>query len=120
VTGAVIGERWAIGSTLFEVRQPRFPCHKFAAFWQDPNLIKRFTVAARPGAYLGVLEPGDVGAGDEIHLMHRPAHGVTLGEVFRARTLKRDLVPRLLEAPELPQPIRAWAASMVGRPSPVL
>ena len=114
VTGAVIGERWAIGSTLFEVRRPRFPCHKFAAFWQVPHLVKRFTAAARPGAYLGVIGSGDVGAGDEVRIVHRPTHGVTLGEVFRARTLERDLVPRLLEAPELPDHIRTWAAGVLG------
>ena len=113
VTHAVVGERWAIGSTLLEVRQPRIPCRVFAAFWQVPDLIKRFTVAARPGAYLGVLEPGDVGAGDHVRVMHRPSHGVTLGEVFRARTLERDLVPRLLQAPELPEHLRAWAADVL-------
>ena len=113
LTGAVVGERWAIGSTLLEVRQPRLPCRVFAGFWQMPDLIKRFTAAARPGAYLGVLEPGDVGAGDTVRIVHRPAHGVTLGEVFRARTLERDLVPRLLEAPELPAYIRTWAANVM-------
>ena len=114
VTGAVIGERWAIGSTLLEVRQPRLPCRVFAAYWQVPALIKRFTAAARPGAYLGVIGSGDVGAGDEVRIVHRPTHGVTLGEVFRARTLERDLVPRLLEAPELPDHIRTWAAGVLG------
>jgi MOSC domain-containing protein YiiM len=114
LTGAVVGERWAIGSTLLEVRQPRLPCRVFQDYWQVPDLIKRFTTAARPGAYLGVLEPGDVGAGDTVRVVHRPAHEVTLGEVFRARTLERDLVPRLLEAPELPEHIRTWAAHVLG------
>ena len=113
LTGAVIGERWAVGSTLLEVREPRTPCWKLASFWQVPDLVKRFTLAARPGAYLGVVQPGDVAAGDEIRIVHRPAHGVTVGEVFRARTLERDLVPRLLEAAELPLDIRTWAAGVL-------
>ena len=116
LTDAVVGERWAIGSSLLEVRQPRLPCQVFAAFWQVPDLVKRFTAAARPGAYLGVLTPGDVAAGDEILVVHCPLHGVTVGEVFRARTLDRDLVPRLLDAPELPGHIRIWAARVVGQP----
>jgi MOSC domain-containing protein YiiM len=114
LTGAVIGERWAIGSALLEVRGPRTPCWKLAGFWQVPDLVKRFTSAARPGAYLGVLEPGDVGAGDEIRVVHRPAHGVTVGEVFRARTLERHLVPRLLDVPELPEHIRGWLADALA------
>ena len=116
LTGAVVGERWAIGSSLLEVRQPRLPCRVFAAFWQVPDLVKRFTAAARPGAYLGVLRPGDVGVGDGVLVVHRPLHGVTVGEVFRARTLERDLVPRLLDPPELPGRIRIWAAGVVGQP----
>lgn len=108
LTNAVVGERWAVGSSLLEVRQPRIPCRVFAAFWQVPDLIKRFTVAARPGAYLGVLLPGDVGAGDEVRVVQRPSHGVTVGEVFRARTLERHLTAGLLDVPELPEHLRAW------------
>ena len=113
VTDAVIGERWRVGSTLFEVRQPRIPCRVLAAFWQVPDLVKRFTVEARPGAYLGVLEPGDVGAGDAVTVEHTPQHGVTVGQVFRARTLERELVPLLLQARELPEDVRGWARGLL-------
>lgn len=102
VTGAVIGERWAIGSAVLEVSGPRIPCRTFAGFWDVPDLIKRFTVEGRSGAYLRILTEGEVGAGDEIRVVHRPAHGVSIGEVFRALTGDRALAPRLLTAPELP------------------
>ena len=114
LSGAVVGESWAVGSTLLEVRGPRTPCWKLARFWQVPDLVQRFTSAARPGAYLGVLETGDVGAGDEVRVAHRPAHGVTVGEVFRARTLERHLVAGLLDVPELPQHVRAWLAEVLA------
>lgn len=107
VTGAVVGERWAVGSALLEVTKPRTPCTTFAGFWGVPDLIKRFTVRAAPGAYLRVLREGEVGAGDPVEVVERPAHGVTLGEVFRATTLEPELLPRLLDVPELPESIRA-------------
>ncbi|MEU8263604.1 MOSC domain-containing protein [Micromonospora sp. NPDC048999] len=106
VTGAVVGERWAVGSALLQVTKPRTPCTTFAGFWGVPDLIKRFTVRAAPGAYLRVLREGEAGAGDPVEVVDRPAHGVTIGEVFRATTLEPALLPRLLDVPELPEPLR--------------
>ncbi|WP_446210972.1 MOSC domain-containing protein [Micromonospora sp. IBSANI012] len=105
VTGAVIGELWAIGSAVLQVTKPRTPCTTFAGFWGVPDLIKRFTVRAAPGAYLRVLREGEVGAGDPVELVDRPAHGVTIGEVFRAMNLEPELLPRLLDAAELPESV---------------
>ncbi|WP_442934660.1 MOSC domain-containing protein [Micromonospora sp. CPCC 205739] len=105
VTGAVIGEQWAIGSAVLQVTKPRTPCTTFAGFWGVPDLIKRFTVRAAPGAYLRVLREGEVGAGDPVEVVDRPAHGVTIGEVFRAMNLEPELLPRLLAAEGLPEPI---------------
>ena len=116
VTGAVIGERWAIGSAVFEVSCPRIPCTTFAAFWDLPDLIKQFPSAGRPGAYLRIFAPGEVRAGDPVTVAHRPAHGVTIGETFRAMTGDHSLAGRLLEASELPAEIheraRKWLATV--------
>lgn len=109
LTEAVIGERWQIGPTLLEISQPRIPCRVFAGFWQRPSLIKEFTKAARPGAYLRVIEVGDVFANDLIDVVSRPKHGFTLGQAFRARNGERELVPRVLGAPELPGSWHEWA-----------
>ncbi|MBQ1033506.1 MOSC domain-containing protein [Micromonospora parva] len=106
LTGAVIGEQWQVGSAVLQVTKPRTPCATFAGFWGVPDLIKRFTVRALPGAYLRVLREGEVGPGDPVDVVDRPAHGVTIGEVFRATTLEPELLPRLLEAPDLPESIR--------------
>ncbi|MFI7663548.1 MOSC domain-containing protein [Micromonospora parva] len=106
LTGAVIGEQWQVGSAVLQVTKPRTPCATFAGFWGVPDLIKRFTVRALPGAYLRVLREGEVGPGDPVDVVDRPAHGVNIGEVFRATTLEPELLPRLLEAPHLPESIR--------------
>ncbi|MCX9189895.1 hypothetical protein C3Y87_00355 [Carbonactinospora thermoautotrophica] len=101
VTGAVIGERWRIGSALLEVVQPRRPCFKLGLRLGDPDFPQRFGPAVRPGAYLRVLEEGELGAGDEIVVEHRPAHGVTVGLVAYAYFHDKSLAPRVLAAPEL-------------------
>ncbi|MDP9093547.1 MAG: MOSC domain-containing protein [Actinomycetota bacterium] len=114
VTGAVIGERWSIGTAVFEVSRPRIPCTTFASFWDVADLIKQFTAAGRPGAYLRIASPGEIRAGDRITVEHRPAHGVTIGETFRAMTGDHSLAGRLLSAPELPDAVldraRKWLA----------
>ena len=117
VTGAVIGQRWAIGTAEFEVSVPRIPCRTFAGFWQVPDLVKRFTRAGRPGTYLRIVTPGEVRAGDAIRIVHTPAHGVTIGETFRALTGDRSLAPRLLEAPELPAEAHANARKWLAQAS---
>ncbi len=115
VTNAVIGERWAIGSAVFEVSCPRIPCRTFAGFWDVPDLVKQFTAAGRPGAYLRIWRAGEVAAGELIVIDHRPAHGVTIAETFRALTGDRSLAPRLLAAPQLPaaahDSARRWLAA---------
>jgi MOSC domain-containing protein YiiM len=120
VTDAVIGERWAVGSAVFEVSCPRIPCRTFAGFIGVEKWIKRFTERGWPGAYLRILTEGEVGAGDAVTVVHRPAHGVTIGDTFRAMTGERSLAPRLLEAPELPADIRERARRWVdGQAGPL-
>ncbi|MEU7803843.1 MOSC domain-containing protein [Micromonospora arborensis] len=109
VTGAVIGEQWQVGAALLQVTTPRTPCTTFAGYWGVPDLIKRFTARALPGAYLRVLREGEVGPGDPVEVVERPAHGVTIGEVFRATSLEPELLPRLLDAQDLPEKIREKA-----------
>lgn len=102
LAAAVIGERWRIGEAEFEVSSPRIPCHTFANHMHEPHWVRRFTADGRSGAYLRVLAEGTVGAGDEIVLLDRPEHGVTVLEVFRAVSTERHRMPGLLAAPQLP------------------
>jgi MOSC domain-containing protein YiiM len=115
VTHAVIGERWRVGGAELEVSCPRTPCRVFAGFWDVPDLVKRFTAACRPGAYLRVRAEGMVAVGDRIELTHRPEHGVTIETVFLARHFDRTLVPLLLDVPQLPASVRGWAQKILAR-----
>jgi MOSC domain-containing protein YiiM len=99
VNGALIGETWRIGDDLvLQVTSPRVPCGTFAAWMNRPGWVKAFTRGARPGAYLRVLEQGEVRATDPIVVEFRPAHSVTVGETFRALTLEPELCSGVLEA----------------------
>lgn len=107
VTGALIGERWRVGETVvLEVADPRIPCGTFAHWMAEQGWIKRFTARGAPGAYLRVIEPGEVAAGDPVTVLSRPVHDVTIGLAFRALTLEPDLLPRLLVADALPAELR--------------
>lgn len=110
---ALVGERWRVGGTLLEVTAPRLPCAKLAKKMGDPLFVKRFARAERPGAYLRVIETGDVGTGDPVEIVSRPDHGVDVLLVARAMLGDHSLVPRLLDAPQLPERGRTWAERRV-------
>jgi len=116
VNGALIGERWRIGAdVVLEVSCPRIPCGTFQGWLESDGWITRFTQAALPGAYLRVIEPGEICAGDPVEIVHRPDHDVTVALTFRALTLEPVLLPRLLVADALPQEGRDRARRRTGR-----
>jgi MOSC domain-containing protein YiiM len=89
----------------------------FAGFWDVSDLIKRFTVRALPGAHLRVIVEGDVGAGDPVEIVHRPEHGLTIGVTFRALTMEPDLLPWLVDVPDLPEGLRHTTRRRLSRPA---
>jgi MOSC domain-containing protein YiiM len=117
VTSALIGERWRVGTALLEVSQPRIPCWKLGRRMDDPRFLKRFAGAGRPGAYLRIVEEGEVGAGDPVAVVERPGHEITVGLVSRAYLHDHALAPRLLEAPALSHSWIEWAEAQIERPA---
>ena len=98
--GAVIGERWRVGTALLEVTAWRTPCANFARFWDVPDLVKRFAAHGATGAYLRVLETGELAAGDAVEVLTRPDHGITVERAFRIVMSERSRLPEL--APVVP------------------
>jgi MOSC domain-containing protein YiiM len=108
VNGALVGERWRVGpDVVLEVSCARTPCRTFAGRLEEMGIspaergegwMRTFTRAAAPGAYLRVVEPGEIRAGDRIEVLHRPDHEVTVSFLFRALTTERTLLPRVLAA----------------------
>ena len=109
VNGALVGERWAIGSAIFEVAEPRIPCWRLGVRMNDQMFPRRFTQAMRPGPYLRIVVEGDVGAGDEIRVIERPDHELTIRDVFRIYTRDRAEAARLLAVPRMSESWRKWA-----------
>jgi MOSC domain-containing protein YiiM len=109
VSAALIGERWRVGSAVVRVTSPRVPCYKLAMKMDDPKFVRRFAAALRPGAYLAIVEEGDVAAGDGVEVVHRPAHALTLAEMTRIYFFERERVGELVGVEELPAAWRDWA-----------
>jgi len=109
VSGALIGERWKVGTALLEVSEPRAPCWKLGVRMEDAAFPRKFTKAGRPGAYLRIVREGVLAAGDAIHIIDRPGHGVRVKDVFRIYTRERKNARLLLEVPELSEDWKEWA-----------
>jgi MOSC domain-containing protein YiiM len=97
-----IGDRFRIGAAVVEVTAPRIPCSVFATRMGEPNWVKRFADARRPGLYVRVLEPGEVAAGDPVE---RVADGnghptvVDLMDAWYDAEPDAQLLERLLASP---------------------
>jgi MOSC domain-containing protein YiiM len=88
-TNAIIGERWKIGLDVeVEVTSPRTPCATFQRWMDEPHWFKRFGDAGRVGTYLRVIRTGSIQAGDHIHRIYVPSHGVTVGKWFSDPTVE--------------------------------
>ena len=99
VNDARIGERWRVcEEVVLQVTAPRIPCSTFRGWMGKKGWAKIFTAAGRPGAYLRVIAPGAIRAGDSIEVIDRPDHDVTVSFLFKATTTERELLPRLLAA----------------------
>jgi MOSC domain-containing protein YiiM len=117
VSGALVGERWRIGTTLLEVAQPRLPCFKLGLRIGDRSFIRRFARASRPGAYLRIVQPGALAAGDNVgvDIASRPDHGVSVRLISEAILQDHRLIPHVREAPQLPAELRDWLTRRVSQ-----
>lgn len=109
VSSALVGERWKIGSVVLEVTQPRFPCFKLAMKMDDSHFVKRFAAAGRPGAYLRIVEEGEMAMGDIIDVVHRPDHEMTMREMSHIYLEDHAHAFRLLPIPGLSPEWYEWS-----------
>ncbi len=115
VNDALVGERWEIGSTVLEISEPRIPCWRLGVRMDDKTFPRRFTEEMRPGPYLRIIVEGDVGAGDEIRVVEKPHHDLTVRDVFRIYTRDRDEVERLLDVAQISDAWKRWANDMLQK-----
>jgi len=117
VNDALIGERWEIGTTVVEVSEPRVPCWRLGVRMNDETFPRRFTAALRPGSYLRIIVEGDLASGDEIRVIHKPDHDLTIQDVFRIYTRDRNEVVRLVAIRQLSESWRNWADRVLQKES---
>jgi MOSC domain-containing protein YiiM len=115
VNDALVGERWRMGTLALEVSEPRIPCWRLGVRMNDKMFPRRFTEALRPGAYLRTVVEGDVGARDEIRVVDRPDHDLTIRDVFRIYTRDHHQIERLLAVPGMSESWRRWAADALQK-----
>jgi len=115
VNNALVGEHWQIGSTVLEVSEPRIPCWRFGVRMNDKTFPKKFTQALRPGSYLRIIQEGDVGTGDEVKIIEKPTHDLTIKDIFRIFTKNRDEAGRILEAERVSDAWIKWARKQLNK-----
>jgi ferredoxin-NADP reductase/MOSC domain-containing protein YiiM len=106
-----VGDRYRIGSALFEVTQPRVTCFKVGIRLQEPRMPALLTGHGRPGFYLRVLEEGEVGAGDAIEKVADGPGGLTVREVNALLYLPGHPTDALERALEIPALSAGWRGS---------
>jgi ferredoxin-NADP reductase/MOSC domain-containing protein YiiM len=76
-----IGDQYRIGSALFEVTQPRVTCYRLGIRMNEPRMPALLTSTGRPGFYFRVLQPGEVGAGDDVVKVGEAIERMTIAEI---------------------------------------
>lgn len=103
-----IGDRFRIGSAHVMVTEPRLPCYKLAAKFGRDDIIKCFLYSGRTGFYFAVLQEGEVGAGDDITVVSRDEHTVTVADVTRLYVHDKDDVTTLRRAVQVDALPESW------------
>ena len=107
-----VGDRYRVGSALFEVSQPRVTCYRVGIRMEDPQMAAKLVAHHRPGFYFRVLEEGEVGAGDEIVKIADGPEQMTIAEIDALLYLPghpRDRLERALRIAALPS---GWRGSL--------
>ena len=116
-----IGDRYQIGSALFEVTQPRVTCYRLGIRMSDPQMPALLTSSGRPGFYFRVLQEGEVGAGDAITKVGEARERMTIAEINALLYLpghSREQLQRALQIEALSEGWReSFGALLHGRTS---
>jgi ferredoxin-NADP reductase/MOSC domain-containing protein YiiM/ferredoxin len=107
-----IGDRYQIGTAVFEVTQPRVTCYRVGIRLNDPRIPALLVSHRRPGFYFRVLEEGEVQAGDEVIKLASGPEAMTVAEVDGLLYLPGHQRQQLLRALRIPALSPGWQASL--------
>jgi ferredoxin-NADP reductase/MOSC domain-containing protein YiiM/ferredoxin len=106
-----IGDRYQIGSALFEVTQPRVTCFRVGIRMNEPRMASLLISSARPGFYFRVLREGEVAAGDEIVKVGEAGERMTVAEIDALLYLPNHASDRLERALRIEALSPGWRGS---------
>lgn len=115
-----IGDRYRIGTALFEVSQPRVTCYRVGIRMNDPRMPALLVTEGRPGFYFRVLEEGSVAAGDSIELAYRAEDSVSVAGVdalLYRPSADREQIRRILRIGALSPGWRLSFEAIADRPA---
>ncbi|OPY96518.1 sulfurase [Bradyrhizobium sacchari] len=113
-TDVCIGDRYRIGSALFEVTQPRVTCYRLGIRMDEPDMPSLLVKHGRPGFYFRVIEEGDVEAGDEITRITSGPESMSVSEINALLYLPPHPRERLERALKIPALSRGWNHSFAA------
>jgi len=106
-----IGDRYRIGTALFEVTQPRVTCYRVGIRMNEPRMPALLTSSGRPGFYFRVLQEGEVGAGDEIAKVGEADERMTVAQINALLYLPDHGREQLERASRIPALSPGWRGS---------
>jgi MOSC domain-containing protein YiiM len=113
-----IGDRFRVGEAEVLVTEPRMPCYKLGIKFGRMDILKRFLASGRTGFYFSVEREGEVGAGDEIELLGRDQHHVTVADITRLYARDRgdfETMRRAVAVEALPESWRSHFEQQLSR-----
>ncbi|HMI61995.1 MAG TPA: MOSC and FAD-binding oxidoreductase domain-containing protein [Puia sp.] len=107
-----IGDRYRIGSAIFEVTQPRVTCYKVGISLGVPEMPALLVAHKRPGFYFRVIEEGEIGAGDPIQKLSSGTEGMSVADMDQLLYSKDHPMGSLIKALKIPALSKGWQWSL--------
>lgn len=107
-----VGDRFRIGSGVFEVSQPRVTCYRVGLRLNQPDMPALLVAHRRPGFYLRVIEEGEIGAGDPIEKIADGPERMTVSEIDALLYTTEHPIEALRRAVRIPALSQGWQGSI--------
>jgi MOSC domain-containing protein YiiM len=111
-----VGDKVRIGTAILQVTQPRVPCFKLAAKFDDNDIIDTFFASGRSGIYFSVVQEGELQKGEQIEIIHRDPAQFSIWEALKLYTKEPgpETLERALRTEALPPGLRRRAENLNG------
>jgi ferredoxin-NADP reductase/MOSC domain-containing protein YiiM/ferredoxin len=109
-----IGDRFQIGTAIFEVSQPRVTCYRVGIRMNNPEMPALMVSHRRPGFYFRVIKEGEIGAGDQIEKIADGNGGMSVAEIDSLLYTPVRPLEILQRAVDIPALSEGWRTSFTA------